>query len=351
MIWDDFTNVYNLFEDEISKKIYEAKVNWYFKGGIDETNNILYEYYNDSRIVGLENYNCKNVAICGAGNYGLQSYKALVHAGYKVCAFLDNDVNKVGTTLENVEIMSFSQFVTEFNAKDIVVIIDNQRLANMFFSELYELGFDQRKVFRTRDNIVRNIFGNIYFDLNELKHVENEIFIDAGSFNGDTTRDFLRWCGGKYKRIYAFEPMKEGYELTKKMLADVNNISFECSALGDKVGEAIFSKSYSGLMGSRLGNNGDSLERVEIQTIDNGLNGDPVTFIKMDIEGAEFDALKGGIKTLKKYKPKLAISLYHKNVDLITIPLWLRENIPEYKFYLRHYSNKKWDLVLYCVER
>lgn len=87
MIWDDFTNVYNLFEDEISKKIYEAKVNWYFKGGIDETNNILYEYYNDSRIVGLENYNCKNVAICGAGNYGLQSYKALVHAGYKVCAF------------------------------------------------------------------------------------------------------------------------------------------------------------------------------------------------------------------------------------------------------------------------
>ena len=81
---------------------------------------------------------------------------------------------------------------------------------------MYELGFDQRKVFRTRDNIVRNIFGNIYFDLNELKHVENEIFIDAGSFNGDTTRDFLRWCGGKYKRIYAFEPMKEGYELTKK---------------------------------------------------------------------------------------------------------------------------------------
>lgn len=88
---------------------------------------------------------------------------------------------------------------------------------------------------------------------------------------------------------------------------------------------------------------------VDIDTIDNILNGESVTFIKFDIEGAELSALKGGIKTLQKYRPKLAISLYHKNEDLVDIPLWIRDHVPGYKFYLRHYSNKRWDLVLYCV--
>lgn len=57
----------------------------------------------------------------------------------------------------------------------------------------------------------------------------------------------------------------------------------------------------------------------------------------------------GARNTLLNYKPKLAISLYHKNEDLYEIPLWLNLLVPEYKFYLRHYSNKRWDLVLYCV--
>lgn len=68
----------------------------------------------------------------------------------------------------------------------------------------------------------------------------------------------------------------------------------------------------------------------------------------MDIEGAELEALKGAEKVLRKCKPKLAISLYHKNEDLYQIPIWLSKVVPEYKFYLRHYSNKRWDLVLYC---
>ena len=61
------------------------------------------------------------------------------------------------------------------------------------------------------------------------------------------------------------------------------------------------------------------------------------------------EALKGGVNTLKRCHPRLAISLYHKRLDMIEIPLWLKNNIPDYKFYLRHYSNKLWDLVLYCV--
>lgn len=69
----------------------------------------------------------------------------------------------------------------------------------------------------------------------------------------------------------------------------------------------------------------------------------------MDIEGAELDALKGAEKTIEQFRPKLAISLYHKREDLYEIPIWIKSIMPNYKMYLRHYANKQWDLVLYCV--
>ena len=76
---------------------------------------------------------------------------------------------------------------------------------------------------------------------------------------------------------------------------------------------------------------------------------DKVTFIKMDIEGAELNALKGSREIIKKYKPRLAVSVYHKKEDLIEIPLYIKELVPEYKLYIRHYSNAAIETVLYAV--
>jgi hypothetical protein len=59
-------------------------------------------------------------------------------------------------------------------------------------------------------------------------------------------------------------------------------------------------------------------------------------FIKMDIEGSEMEALKGAASTIRTKKPRLAISVYHKPEDIITIPAFLQNLVPEYKFYLRH---------------
>lgn len=73
-------------------------------------------------------------------------------------------------------------------------------------------------------------------------------------------------------------------------------------------------------------------------------------FIKMDIEGAELSALKGGIKTIKKYRPQLAISIYHNSgKDFINIPLYLKENLEDYKFTLGHYSRALCETVLYAI--
>lgn len=69
----------------------------------------------------------------------------------------------------------------------------------------------------------------------------------------------------------------------------------------------------------------------------------------MDIEGAEIEALKGAEYIIKKYKPKLAISIYHKLEDIIDLIYIIMQYRNDYKFYLRHYSIASFDTVLYAV--
>ena len=76
---------------------------------------------------------------------------------------------------------------------------------------------------------------------------------------------------------------------------------------------------------------------------------DRVTFIKMDVEGAELESLKGARKLIKRDCPKLAVCIYHRPEDMITLPLYIKSLVPEYKLYLRSYSNSDNEMVLYAV--
>ena len=94
--------------------------------------------------------------------------------------------------------------------------------------------------------------------------------------------------------------------------------------------------------------NGDI--QIEVDTIDNILNGQEATYIKMDVEGAELLSLMGAEETIRKYKPKLAICVYHRFDDLLTIPKYIKSLSSEYKFYLRaHDKPYFFDLVLYAI--
>ena len=74
-----------------------------------------------------------------------------------------------------------------------------------------------------------------------------------------------------------------------------------------------------------------------------------VTFIKMDIEGSELEALKGAQQTIQRDRPKLAICIYHKPEDMTDIPLYIKSLVPEYRLYVRHHSNRCSETVLYAV--
>ena len=98
---------------------------------------------------------------------------------------------------------------------------------------------------------------------------------------------------------------------------------------------------------SSISESGDS--KIEVDSIDNVCKNENVTFIKMDVEGAELEALKGAENTIMKNKPKLAICVYHKKEDLVTIPQYILSLNSDYKLYLRHYDSFCTELVLYAV--
>jgi hypothetical protein len=91
-------------------------------------------------------------------------------------------------------------------------------------------------------------------------------------------------------------------------------------------------------------------DRVPVVSLDGFFAGrEAPTLIKMDIEGAEADALQGAGVTLRSAAPTLAISVYHFPTDLWTIPLLINRLMPSGRLYLRHYTNEIDDTVCYAV--
>jgi FkbM family methyltransferase len=175
-----------------------------------------------------------------------------------------------------------------------------------------------------------------YF-LSSLKLSKDEVFVDCGAFIGDTIDEFLKRCF-EYKQIIAFEPDTKVFKVLNKKYGNNQKIILINSAVYNKEGEVIFKEfdaGYSKIVDEQNDGQDDSTS-VRTKTIDN-LNLEKVSFIKMDIEGAELNALKGAEKTIIRDKPKLAICIYHSNEDMVNIAEYIHNLIPEYNLQVRHH--------------
>ena len=85
------------------------------------------------------------------------------------------------------------------------------------------------------------------------------------------------------------------------------------------------------------------------QALDEALSGERVTFIKMDIEGAELSALRGAKKIIQQQKPILAVCIYHGVGDMLNVPTYIKKLVPEYQIYIRHYTNEMFETVCYAI--
>ena len=180
---------------------------------------------------------------------------------------------------------------------------------------------------------------------NVLKLSDKEHYIDLGAYRGDTIQELIDYGKG-YNEIIAIEPDPKTYKKLLEYINNKENITAYQKTIWKKNCTLLFSN--QGGRNSTIGYKGTAVEAVTIDYLAKQM--DNVTYIKMDVEGAEKQALCGGVKTILEKKPKLNIAAYHTFEDLFDLALMVYSINPEYKLYLRHHPYiPLWDTNLYCV--
>lgn len=201
---------YNSFGDELSKKIYSAGV--MFNLTSDEQHldtslcELLRSVFKDEIRQFTEN---EMVFIFGAGNFGRRISKAFPEM--KIRGFLDNKTSAI--SMDSYPIYKPSQVGNIIKKSKIIVAVkDNYDIIK---DQLTEMGIGEENVFclgkymSEYEGIFEN---NQYFDLPDLTHTTDEIFVDVGVFDGMTTKRFIEWSNGDYKKVYLFEANHDFYK-------------------------------------------------------------------------------------------------------------------------------------------
>ena len=172
---------------------------------------------------------------------------------------------------------------------------------------------------------------------------------------GDTPLEFAASVGRKGK-VFVFEYIPKNLQILEKNLSLNQVLKNRIKVIPHPVWEssgALFAIEDNG-PASKISCTDEPTEEVSTSTIsiDDLVESQKiptVDFIKMDIEGAELKALKGALKTIQKFKPKLAISVYHSLEEYSSILLWLRDLNLGYKFYLRHFTIHAEETILFAI--
>lgn len=177
---------------------------------------------------------------------------------------------------------------------------------------------------------------------NILKLKSGDSFLDLGAYNGDTVLDFAKRVGN-VGHITAVEPDPKSFAKLTRNTSEIDLVRIN-AAISDVCGTIPFS--FKSSRGSVVGGN----ERIPAVSIDYLCADRRFDYIKFDVEGKELDAIVGGENTIKKDRPKMLISAYHKSDDYFSIPLKINKINPEYKIYMRHYPYiPAWDTNFYFI--
>ncbi len=361
----------------------------------------------------LENRNCQNyseflklkfkeykfICIFGAGNIGKGTVDAFEKQGIEVDFFCDNDASKVGNKYKGIECISLEE-LKEKKDETLVIIATryykeiykqlkcsnfknlDRIFTNKFFVDDYFFSnpdidsikekmwnlldiLDDEESKRIASRIIEEWFTyeykfgqlddiysiNQYFCQDLIKLSEEEVFIDGGAYIGDTIDGFLTNCNYKFKKIFSFELNERVYKILKdnvnKYEPEISeNIVLLNSGLSNTESEIFYDDDDEG---SSINMDNKGSNKGKTVNIDKALSGERITFIKMDIEGSEVEALEGAKNTIEEYMPKLAICLYHKPQDLWEIPFLIKRLMPKYKLFIRHHTDLLNETVCYAI--
>lgn len=282
------------------------------------------------------------LVIFGAGADGIYTAQLLEACGKPACAFCDTNRLSSGGELP---VWSFE----ELHNRDgqYGVIISSSRYAHEIYEQCLRVGMDRDLIYYPGCRFLPGHLPHQYFDF--FEPAKDEIFVDVGAYDGQTSLEFAEWADGKFEKIYLIEADSNNAALIHDHLSENHVTAFQVFNTGVWNEKATLFFSSKGTTESAVTENeSEANESIEVTTIDCLLEQNRVSYIKMDIEGCEKEALEGASNTIRKYKPRLAISIYHKPADFIEIPLLILSICDNYKFSIRHYSSFDSETVLYA---
>lgn len=359
--------------------------------------NIL-DKFNDESNLYSNRFKGKKICIFGAGQWGWIALRGFRENGLEVSFFCDNnpEKNSGGFEMDGIPCISplqLSEIKDEvvvflallYGAEDVHKQLKNYGIENIFrflsFKFIF-LDFWEKNSINDFEDDIKKAYGilddekskqifefclnswvdniivyneirsaNAYFEDGLIEIKSDEVFVDVGAYTGDTFEEFLEKAKNGFEKYIAFELNHNNAQMFNEKIKHLDEKNANKIELIEKGLSNVNNKiNYMDMgMGSSITNqdNVNSLEG-EIVRLDDELN-ERISFLKMDIESAELDALEGAKEHIKKYKPTLAICVYHTPTHLWEIPLYIKSLVPEYKIYLRHYSDRDTETVCYAI--
>lgn len=179
-----------------------------------------------------------------------------------------------------------------------------------------------------------------------LHPTDSEDFVDLGAYTGDTIRELLTYTDGAFSSVTALEPDRRNF---RKLSAYAETLTGRVRLLqaGAWDGDTVLSFAAKAGRQSKLSREGI---QTQMRAVDSVLDGAPCTLLKLDVEGAEREALGGAAQTIVRCRPRLNVAAYHRSADFFELPLLVHELCPAYRIYLRHHPYvPAWDTNLYAA--
>lgn len=349
--------------------------------------------------------NCaKKIAIFGAGQNGIKIADILINSNYKDLVFIDETPAKIGKSVHGIPVLtpiqayekfaheltviisifnvlhSFSQSQTRFErygwkALSFIQVgvalskqfapfyfIDNPQSYQDKIAELNEL-YSQMVDDESKAELLANLKFRFSLDFKYIAnnpvpyfaYIKNMIstnchFIDGGAFDGDTIRYFLNSANKGFSKITAFEPDPVNFSKLQtyaKSLAPhlQQKICIRPAGLWShdvKLNFTANGTASSAFIANEVGT-------TDVTYVDSIVEPEETVILKLDVEGAEVEAIRGASNAFSRGKAIAAISVYHKVSDLWEIPKLINSINPGYRFGLQSHANDGIDLTLYAI--
>ena len=343
----EMKEIYDRLSDDESRDIFNMRLS-YAMGDVD-TFDFLELLSGKGCQLGLkfskwlcERTELDKLIVFGAGRIGKYTLDLLRICDINIEACVDSNI-KSSYVYNGVSVIPFKELDGIKNSCKIIIASGSFRY--QMLEQLLRNGIDMSQIWFPAWEYIRGKSGNQYFDYFEPNAYES--FVDGGAYNGMTTVDFFKWLSSGNGKSYLFEANPNNEKMISRCMHDNNIQNYRLIGKGLYDANQLVKFSTHDGAGAMISKEGDD---IEVTSLDYTLfnNEDMITFLKMDIEGAELKAIEGGRNIIKRDSPRCALSVYHKRNDFWEIPQKLLTIHSDYSFAFRHYSTNAEETVLYA---